>query len=35
MQDESALSFVIPMNRLRDVGETVEQDDEHLESVGH
>ena len=35
MQDEDDLSFVIPTNRLRDVGETVEQYDEHFWRNGH
>src|ERR1022692_5166743 len=35
MQDEDDLSFVIPTNRLRDVGETVEQYDEHFRRNGH
>ena len=35
MQDEDNLSFVIPTNRLRDVGETVEQYDEHFWRNGH
>jgi hypothetical protein len=35
MQEESDLSFVIPTNRLRDVGETVEQYDEHFWRNGH
>ena len=30
MQNDDGLSFVIPTNRLRDVGETVEQYDEHF-----
>jgi hypothetical protein len=30
MQDEDDLSFAIPTNRLRAVGETVEQYDEHF-----
>ena len=34
MQD-SELSFVIPTHRLRDVGETVEQYDEHFWQNGH
>jgi len=34
MQD-SELSFVIPTYRLRDVGETVEQYDEHFWRNGH
>jgi hypothetical protein len=35
MQDEDNLSFVIPTHRLRDVGETVEQYDEHFWRNGH
>jgi len=35
MQDEDDLSFVIPTYRLRDVGETVEQYDEHFWRNGH
>jgi hypothetical protein len=35
MPDEPELSFVIPTNRLRDVGETVEQYDEHFRRNGH
>lgn len=35
MQDEDKLSFVIPTNRLRDVGETVEHYDEHFWRNGH
>jgi hypothetical protein len=35
MQYEDDLSFVIPTNRLRDVGETVEQYDEHFWRNGH
>src|SRR5580704_14335099 len=35
MQDEDDLSFAIPTNRLRDVGETVEQYDEHFWRNGH
>lgn len=35
MQDEDDLCFVIPTNRLRDVGETVEQYDEHFWRNGH
>jgi hypothetical protein len=35
MQDKDDLSFVIPTNRLRDVGETVEQYDEHFWRNGH
>src|SRR5712691_73166 len=35
MQDEDDLSFGIPTNRLRDVGETVEQYDEHFRRNGH
>jgi len=35
MHDEDELSFVIPTNRLRDVGETVEQYDEHFWRNGH
>src|SRR5580704_9591918 len=35
MQDEDDLSFVIPTNRLRDVGETVEQYDDHFWRNGH
>lgn len=35
MQDECDLSFVIPTNRLREVGETVEQYDEHFWRNGH
>ena len=35
MQDEDDLSFAIPTNRLRDVGETVEQYDEHFSRNGH
>src|ERR1017187_69399 len=35
MQDDIGLSFVIPTNRLRDVGETVEQYDEHFWRNGH
>ena len=35
MQDDDGLSFVIPTNRLRDVGETVEQFDEHFWRNGH
>src|ERR1700751_194026 len=34
-QDEGQLSFVIPTNRLRDVGETVEEYDEHFWRNGH
>src|ERR1017187_7999461 len=34
MQD-SELSFVIPTHRLRDVGETVEEYDEHFWRNGH
>ena len=32
---DNELSFVIPTNRLRDVGETVEQYDEHFWRNGH
>ena len=35
MQDDDDLSFVIPTNRLRDTGETVEQYDEHFWRNGH
>ena len=35
MQDEEDLSFAIPTNRLRDVGETVKQYDEHFWRNGH
>jgi hypothetical protein len=35
MQDEDDLSFAIPTNRLRDVGETVEHYDEHFWRNGH
>ena len=35
MQDEDDLSFAIPTNRLRDVGETVEQYDEQFWRNGH
>src|SRR6202167_6164703 len=35
MQNEEDLSFAIPTNRLRDVGETVEQYDEHFWRNGH
>jgi hypothetical protein len=35
MQDEVDLSFAIPTNRLRDVGETVEHYDEHFWRNGH
>jgi hypothetical protein len=35
MQDEDDLSFAIPTYRLRDVGETVEQHDEHFWRNGH
>jgi hypothetical protein len=35
MQNDDGLSFVIPTNRLRDVGETVEQYDEHFWRNGH
>src|SRR5580658_5432701 len=35
MQDEDDLSFAIPTNRLRDVGKTVEQYDEHFWRNGH
>jgi hypothetical protein len=35
MQDEDDLSFAIPTYRLRDVGETVEQYDEHFWRNGH
>src|ERR1700735_2868863 len=35
MQDQDDLSFVIPTHRLRDVGETVEQYDEHFWRNGH
>jgi hypothetical protein len=35
MQGEAELSFVIPTHRLRDVGETVEQYDEHFWRNGH
>jgi hypothetical protein len=35
MKDEDNLSFVIPTNRLRDVGETVEDYDEHFWRNGH
>ena len=35
MKDEDNLSFVIPTNRLRDVGETVEEYDEHFWRNGH
>src|SRR5258706_604444 len=30
MQNDKNLSFVIPTNRLRDVGETVEEYDDHM-----
>ena len=32
---EKELSFVIPTHRLRDVGETIEQYDEHFWRNGH
>src|SRR5258705_8777801 len=35
MQSEDDLSFAIPTSRLRDVGETVEQYDEHFWRNGH
>ncbi len=35
MQNEDNLSFAIPTNRLRDVGQTVEQYDEHFWRNGH
>jgi hypothetical protein len=35
MQNEDDLSFAIPTNRLRDVGETVEHYDEHFWRNGH
>ena len=35
MQNDEGLSFVIPTNRLRDVGETVEEYDEHFWRNGH
>lgn len=35
MQNDDDLSFVIPTNRLRDVGETVEEYDEHFWRNGH
>ena len=35
MQNEEDLSFAIPTNRLRDVGETVEQYDEHFWRRAH
>src|SRR5579871_3237784 len=35
MQNDDGLSFVIPTNRLREVGETVEQYDEHFWRNGH
>jgi hypothetical protein len=35
MQDEVDLSFAIPTNRLRDVGETAEHYDEHFWRNGH
>jgi len=35
MQNDDDLFFVIPTNRLRDVGETVEQYDEHFWRNGH
>ncbi|MGA3236487.1 MAG: hypothetical protein ABSG03_09305 [Bryobacteraceae bacterium] len=35
MQTDDDLSFAIPTNRLRDVGETVEQYDEHFWRNGH
>lgn len=35
MQSEDNLCFVIPTNRLRDVGDTVEQYDEHFRRNGH
>jgi hypothetical protein len=35
MQSEDDLSFAIPTYRLRDVGETVEQYDEHFWRNGH
>jgi len=35
MQAEDDLSFTIPTYRLRDVGETVEQYDEHFWRNGH
>jgi hypothetical protein len=35
MQTDDDLTFVIPTNRLRDVGETVEQYDEHFWRNGH
>jgi hypothetical protein len=35
MQNDNGLSFVIPTNRLREVGETVEEYDEHFWRNGH
>ena len=35
MRNDKNLSFVIPTNRLRDVGETVEEYDEHFWRNGH
>jgi hypothetical protein len=35
MQNDDGLSFVIPTHRLRDVGETVEEYDEHFWRNGH
>jgi hypothetical protein len=35
MQNDTDLSFVIPTNRLRDIGETVEEYDEHFWRNGH
>jgi hypothetical protein len=35
MQNEEGLSFVIPTNRLRDIGETVQEYDEHFWRNGH
>lgn len=35
MQDEGDLSFAIPTNRLREVGQTVEEYDEHFWRNGH
>ena len=35
MQNDDGLSFVIPTRRLRDVGETVEEYDEHFWRNGH
>jgi len=35
MQNEESLSFVIPTTRLRDVGQTVEEYDEHFWRNGH